>query len=263
MNPVFESLTRPLVFFDLETTGVDPQTDRIVEFAAIRILPKSKGSWSDFTMLVNPGCPIPPAATEVHGITDADVEGCQTFAEAVDLIYGYIEGADLAGFNVRRFDVPLLQAELARCGKSLDFKSLRIIDSCDIFHKREPRTLEGALMFYCNEKHNDAHKALADVKATIRVFEGQLMRYEDLPTDVEKLHAEFFDADSVDLGGKLRWVGEEVCINFGKHKGAPLRQVPPGYLKWMREKGVIGADASEIIDRALLRQFPKRIVKEQ
>lgn len=258
---LFRQLKRPLVFFDLETTGVDPQSDRIVEFAAVKL--QVGGGDEELTMLVNPGRPIPPVATEIHGIKDEDVADLPKFAHFAPEIYKFIDGCDLAGFNVRRFDVPLLQEELMRCGLSLDFKSLHIVDACDIFHKREPRTLEGAVKFYCGREHEKAHQALADVNATMTVLAAQLKMYADLPGTVEELHAVFHDKDAVDLGGKLRWLNEKVCINFGKYKGAPLQSVPPSYLKWMQTAGVIGADASVIIDRALQRQFPVRAAAEE
>lgn len=252
-----DTLKRPIVFFDLETTGVDPQMDRIVEFAGARFNPD--GTTAEMCILINPGGDIPKEASDIHGIHTVDVKDAPRFSAALPRIVEFIKGCDLAGYNARRFDVPLLQAELARCNHSLDFPSLHIVDAYDIFQRREPRSLVGALRFYCGKEHVDAHSALADVRATVEVFEAQLERYKDLPYDVTELHELFFDEDSVDLGGKLRWVGENVCINFGKHKGTPLKQVPVGYLQWMQKQSVVGADASVIIDRALVREFPRRI----
>jgi len=258
----FQNLTRPLIFFDLETTGLDPAKDRIVELAAIKVHPNDSGGLEPFKenldLLFNPGVPIPKSATDIHGIDDEAVSASPIFKEYAELVYKYFLGCDLAGFNIRRFDVQMLMTELDRCGHSLSLDGVRIIDSCDIFHRREPRTLEAALRFYCHKEHDEAHIAMADVKATAMVLEAQLERYEDLPRDIGDLHKVFFDADSIDLAGKLRWINGEACINFGKYKGMLLHAVGRNYILWMRDNNVIGLDASGIIDDAVAGLFHDR-----
>jgi DNA polymerase-3 subunit epsilon len=254
-------LDRPLIFFDLETTGLDTNKDRIIELAAVKISPSSKKPWMDpshekIEMLFNPGIPIPKSATDIHGIDDEDVKDCPPLNAAA--MWAFFSGCDLAGYNIRRFDVPMLLAELERHGHPLSLDGVRIIDACDIFHKREPRTLEGAMLFYCHKEHDEAHIAMGDVTATMRVLGAQLERYTDLPRETGALHEVFVDKDAVDLAGKLRWVDDHVTINFGKHKGMPLRLADRNYLLWMRDAQVIGSDAAHVIEDALKGEFPRR-----
>lgn len=255
-------LSRPLVFFDLETTGVDTDTDKIVEFAAEKfgVNGESVGS---LVMYINPGRPIPATATAVHHITDDMVEKALPFRSVMPTVLDFMKNCDFAGYNIRRFDIALLTAEFHRCG--VDFlpyvKDACIIDVCDIFFAREPRTLEGAMRFYCGRPHVDAHSAIGDVAATFSVLAAQLEKYDDLPSSLEELAEKFADEDAVDMAGKLRWIGDDVCINFGKHKGAPLRLAPPDYLRWMAREGVIGRDCKGIIERAIKREFPTRTKK--
>lgn len=260
INNLFRGrLERPLTFFDLETTGVDIHIDRIVELSMLQLLPGS--SEVEYTTLVNPGGAIPQAATEIHGITDDAVKDAPHFRDIADTILEYLRGSDIAGYNVRKFDIPMLQEEFRRCGKNwaFDLEETAIVDGCDIFFKMEPRSLEGALKFYCGKEHLNAHGAHADVLATIEVIGAQIARYGlgDTPREVfDKVR----DPDAVDLAGKLRWVGPDICINFGKYVGVPLRKLPLDYLQWMLNQHVIGRDAEHIIHNGLNRQYLTREV---
>ncbi len=177
-------LLRPLVFFDLETTGLDPAEDRIVELAAVRMRPD--GRMDLFDTLVDPRVPIPREATRVHGIDAAAVHGAPCFGDLVPRVSELLEGADLAGYNVLRFDVPLLQAELDRAGVELDLSTAAVVDVCALFKIKERRDLSTAYRFYCDAERHGGHAAAADVQATIEVLAGQLDRYSDLEPDVEE-----------------------------------------------------------------------------
>ena len=168
------NLKNPLVFFDLETTGINISTDRIVEISYLKVYPDGREETK--TMRINPGMPIPPEATAVHKITDADVAGCPTFKEVAKTIAADLEGCDLAGYNSNRFDVPLLVEELLRAGVSIDISRRKLIDVQTIFHKMEQRTLSAAYKFYCDKDLNDAHAAEADTRATYEVLKAQLDR---------------------------------------------------------------------------------------
>lgn len=252
-------LVRPLTFFDLETTGVDVRTDHIVEIAMVRLEPG--GVVKEFTSLVNPCFPIPPSATAIHGLADEDVANAPKFADIADEVLLFLEGSDVGGYNIRKFDIPLLQDEFLRCGKKwvVDLDVMSILDGCDIFFKMEPRSLSGALKFYCGREHIDAHGAMSDVKATMDVVSAQLFRYEFVGS-VGEVCAELRDPDMVDLGGKLRWVGPDICVNFGKHIGTPLKKLSLDYLQWMLKQHVVGFDAEYIISKALHREYMTREV---
>lgn len=230
-------LNRPLVFFDLETTGLEVQLDRIVQFAFIRVDPdRQLTEWKE---LVNPGIPIPPEASRVHGITDAMVADQPLFSAFAPRISALLYESDLAGFNAARFDVPFLQAEMERAGVPLEGGGRRIIDAQVIFHKREPRDLTAAYRFYCRKELQGAHDALADVRATLEVLEGQLARYSDLPRDVARLGAYCTPADDgrwVTPDRKFYWKNNQAVIGFGKHKGSTLQWLHenyPDYLQWL------------------------------
>ncbi|HOX85166.1 MAG TPA: 3'-5' exonuclease [bacterium] len=253
-------LNRPLVFFDLETTGLDFQQDRIVQFAFIKIKPdRTQQEWS---ALVNPEIAIPPAASQVHGITDADVADQPTMSHFAPQIVAFLRDSDLAGFNIARFDVPFLQTELNRCGCPLEIDKIRLIDVQVIFHKKEPRDLTAALRFYCQKEHNEAHDALGDVRATVDVFHAQLERYTDLPHTVAALHrlASGGTADWLDPDRKFYWKDSEAVFSFGKHRGRSLSWVQEndiGYLQWLAEKDFSPATLS-IIAAAIEGEFPER-----
>ncbi len=228
-------LTRPICFFDLETTGVNTAKDRIVEIAIIRVEPN--GQEITKTWRVNPEMPIPVEASKIHGIYDADVADAPTFKEIAQDIFNLIADADLAGFNSNRFDVPLLAEELLRAGIDFDLKTNHLIDIQNIFHKMEPRNLTAAYRFYCDGDLTNAHSAEADTKATYEIFKAQLDKYEDLPKDMKALSnfSAYFKA--ADFQGRIIYNDKnEEVINFGKYKGqkvADVLQKDPGYYGWI------------------------------
>ncbi len=256
-------LTRPLTFFDLETTGIDVDNDRIVQLALIRVEPD--GSRTTFSSLVDPQRPIPPAAIAVHGITDAMVKGQPTIAQLRARLEPLLAGADLGGYNSIRFDAPLLQAELRRAGSELDLRGARHVDAMVIFKLMEPRNLAAAYRKYCDKELVGAHSALADTEAALEVLDAQVAFYEAVPADVDALHA-LCNPDEgryVDRGRKFVWNEDgRAVFTFGKHNGEVLDEVAAdarkrGYLEWM-----LGKDFSEevkgILREALAGVFPRR-----
>ena len=256
-------LERPLAFFDIEATGTNPRADHIIELCVCKIFPDS--SRKTYEYLFNPGVAIPAESTEIHGFTDEDVAGCPPFAEKAHEIAGMLDDCDLAGYNVIRYDIPLLCEEMARAGLDTDLAERRVVDVQRIYHKREPRDLSAALAFYCGEMHLNAHGAAADVDATIRVFEGQAARYSDLPGNVPELSAycDFRKPDWVDSTGKLKWKDGEVVLGFGKRQGELLKDLAandPGYLDWML-KSSFPRDTHEIVKNALLGKWPEKTAR--
>ncbi|MBD5234018.1 MAG: 3'-5' exonuclease [Bacteroidales bacterium] len=243
-------LTRPIVFFDLETTGTNVNTDRIVEISLVKLFPD--GEVKSKTRRINPEMPIPAEATAVHHITDEDVAGEPTFRQVAASLAQLISGCDIAGFNSNRFDIPLLDQEFERAGIDFDFSRARFIDVQTIFHKKEPRTLVAAYKYYCGKDLTEAHSALADTTATMEVLLAQLERYDDLPTDVPALSEYATNSRNVDLMGRLVYddQGREV-VNFGKHKGRLAEDVfktDPGYYSW-----IMGGDFSNNTKKAFTR----------
>ena len=229
------NLSRPVVFFDLETTGVDVAKDRIIEIALIRIYPD--GARDSLVRRVNPGMPISPGAYAVHGICDDDLKSSPRFEELAEMVFQYFQGCDLGGYNITAFDLPVLAEEFLRAGITPDFSACHVIDAQQIFFKKEKRTLEAALQFYCGKTLENAHSAEADTLAVIDVLLGQLERYEDLCGSVERLH-HYCKAENafIDYARRLVRQGEEVCYNFGKHKGKSVREIlakEPGYHQWV------------------------------
>lgn len=253
-------LKRPLAVFDIESTGTNPRQDRIVELAIIKILPN--GARENHVFRVNPEINIPAEVTAIHGITDDDVADKPPFRKLAPMIMAILEGCDLAGFGVIRFDIPMLIEEFARAGLRFDDAELNIIDAQRIFHKKEPRDLSAALSFFCGKQHSGAHGAEADALATVSVLDAQLTRYPDLPKTVEELD-EYCkpkrDPDWADRTGKLKWTNDEIVINFGvQKKGRSLRdlaQNDPKYLKWLLNSDFPG-DTKEIVQNALENKFP-------
>ncbi len=229
------NLANPLVFFDLETTGINICKDRIVEISYLKISPNGKEEGK--TRRINPEIPIPPEATEIHGIRDEDVKDCPTFREVAKSLASQIEGCDLAGFNSNRFDIPLLAEEFLRVGVNIDLAKRKFIDVQTIFHKMEQRTLQAAYKFYCDKTLDNAHSAESDTKATYEVLKAQLDRYPDLKNDVKFLSEYSSFTNNVDFAGRMIYneQGEEV-INFGKYKGRLVKdvlQTDPGYYSWI------------------------------
>ena len=229
------NLTRPLCFFDLETTGVNVTKDRIVEIAILKLHPD--GNKEDKTWRVNPECPIPPQASAVHGIYDADVADEPNFKSLSKKIHNFIKDADLAGYNSDRFDIPLLAEEMLRAEIDFDFKNFKTVDVQTIFHKMEQRTLTAALKFYCNEELVDVHSAMADPQATHDVLMAQLERYKDLEGNVNFLSEFTTRKKSADFAGFIVFNKEgQECFSFGKHKGKTVESIledEPGYFGWL------------------------------
>jgi DNA polymerase-3 subunit epsilon len=246
-------LQRPLVVFDLETTGTDPMRDKIVEIALLRVEPD--GSRRAVTRRVNPERPIPADATAVHGIRDEDVRSAPAFRQLARELLDVLQDADLAGFNVRRFDVPLLDREFRECGLDLAVPGRRVVDVMTIFHKKEPRDLSAAVRFFLGRDHAGAHGAEADVAASFEVLESQLNRYPDLPRTVEALDAYCFPVPpgAVDRGGKFVLREGEVIFAFGRQKGRALREVARvqrDYLEWILKQD-FPDDARLLVEEAL------------
>lgn len=256
-------LDRPLAVFDLETTGVDPDKDRIVQMAIVRVEPD--GRRTTFETLVNPECSIPPEATRVHGIRDEDVRDKPTFSQIRREVEEYLAGAALGGFNSINFDAPLLQAELRRSESDLDLRTFKQVDAMRIFHRMEPRDLTAAYRFYCDQELVGAHSALADTEATLAILDAQVGRYPEVPDQLEALHT-FCNPDEgrfVDRSRKFKWDDRgEAVFTFGKYRGSGLRDVCAddrgrGYLEWMLNKD-FNEEVKDILRQALGGVFPRR-----
>lgn len=247
------SLDRPLVVFDTETTGVNPRTDRIVEIACVKIHPD--GHREDWVRRLNPGMPIPAASSAIHGIRDEDVQGLPTFRDVAAELAGFLDGCDLGGYNIAGFDLPALRIEFLRAGIVFDVSGRRLVDAQRIFFVREPRHLAAAARFYCQSDHQGAHGALADAEMTLRVLEGQLAHYADLPHSIPELHELYcagLDQD-LDPEGRFRLVRGEPTVNFGKNRGRSLREMgrdEPGFLRWIL-KGDFSEPVKEIARKFL------------
>jgi DNA polymerase-3 subunit epsilon len=229
------NLKKPICFFDLETTGINIATDRIVEISILKVFPN--GNKESHTWRVNPEMPIPEVVTAIHGITDKMVENEPVFKELANKVYTLIKDCDLGGFNSNRFDIPLLAEELLRADVDFDMKKAPSVDVQTIFHKMEKRTLEAAYKFYCNESLDNAHSAAADTNATYEVLKAQLDKYEDLENDVTYLSNFSAHRNFADFAGYIGFNedGDEV-FSFGKHKGSLVLEVlekEPGYFGWL------------------------------
>lgn len=243
-------LKNPVIILDLETTGMNIVTDRIVEIALLKV--NLDGSEEEKLLRINPEIPIPPEVSQIHGIFDEDVKNEPTFRQVAKILAKFIEGCDFCGFNSNRFDIPLLAEEFLRADIEIDLKKHKFIDVQAIFHKMEKRTLAAAYKFYCNTELVDAHSAMADTKATYEVLKAQLDMYQGavfedgkgvkttpIVNDVEKL-SEFSSYDqNVDFVGRIVYDEKGVEVfNFGKNKGIPVEKVlkeQPGYYGWMME----------------------------
>jgi len=257
------SLSRPLVALDTETTGMDPSRDRVVEFAAVKLHPD--GRRETFRTLVNPKEPIPPEAIAIHGISDDSVRDAPTFAETARDILLFLAGSDLTGYNIARFDLPILRQEFERCEMELPTEGVRVVDAQVIFFNREPRDLSAAVRFYCGRELQGAHGALPDSEATLDVLLAQVERYPDMPTDVEGLAAESISAAAeryVDVARRFFWRHGEAHFNFSAHKGKSLREVAEsdrdkGFLKWILQRDFT-EDVKMIVRDALEGRYPQR-----
>ena len=252
------NLKKPIIFFDLETTGTDISKDRIVEICFIKVLPD--GREVEYSKRVNPGMHIPESASAVHGIYDDDVKDCPAFKEIAREIAAEFEGCDIAGFNSNRFDLPLLAEEFLRAQVDIDLSRMRAIDVQVLYHKREPRTLSAAYKFYCGSELENAHSALADTRATYEVLKAQLSHYSDMENDMEALSKESSFNNSVDFAGRIVY-DENGCevFNFGKYKGMPVEAVlvrDPGYYGWMMN-GDFTLNTKQVLTRIKLRGMNK------
>ena len=228
-------LQNPLIFFDLETTGVNASKDRIVEISYIKLMPN--GTEVEKTLRINPEMHIPEEATAVHGITDADVADKPRFKDIAKELARVFEGCDIAGFNSNRFDVPLLAEEFLRADVDVDFSRRRFVDVQTIFHKMEQRTLSAAYKFYCGKDLDDAHSANADTRATYEVLKAQRDKYPSLQNDIDFLSKFSTHNRNVDLAGRIVYNDNNVEVfNFGKYKGIPVEEVlktDSGYFGWI------------------------------
>ena len=250
----------PLVVFDLETTGPDRLTDRIVEVAALKVSPD--GSVAVFESRVNPGVKIPREATAVHGITDADVADAPAFATVAPALAAFLEGCDLAGYNLRGFDIPLLGREFERAKVPFSFEGRRVVDAQVIYFRKEPRDLTAAVRTFVGREHTGAHSALADAIASAEVLAGQLLRYADLPREMDALAAFTAPVEGrwVDADKRFVWRDGAAVFNFGAKRGQALTDVAaknPEYLDWMLDAD-FPEEAKRIVREAREGRFPNR-----
>ena len=229
-------LTRPLVIFDLETTGLFPKKDRIVEIGAIKVFPD--GREEERFWRLNPTIPMPSEALAVHGITDEMVKDCPTFAEKAEEIFAFFEDCDVGGFNSDRYDIPCLEAEFERVGRNFAVSSRRRVDVQRIYHRKEPRDLTAAVRYYLDRPHDGAHGAIADTRATLDVLKAQMARYADLPREIGELSELLSPSDPNVIGRnrELCWRDGELYVNFGKKRGEKLKNLvfnEPNFLRWI------------------------------
>lgn len=258
------NLKKPLVVFDLETTGVNITQDHIIEIGYIKVEPN--GNEKAESIRINPGIHIPEESTKVHGITDDDVKDCPTFKEKAQELANTFKGCDFAGFNSNHFDVPMLAEEFLRADVDFDFTKAKFIDVQNIFHKKEQRTLVAAYKFYVSDEGFKAHAALDDTRATYEVLMAQLDRYKDddvdpLKNDVEYLAAYSSNSHNVDLAGRIVYNEKKIMVfNFGKYKGQPVTSVldnDPGYYGWMM-KGDFAQNTKQVLTKIRLEHSMKK-----
>jgi len=255
------SLDGPIAFIDLETTGLSISTDRIIELTVLKIHPD--GSEELKSVRVSPGMPIPAEATAVHGITNEDVADKPTFRQYAVSLKDFLADCDYAGFNIKRFDLPLLEAEFKRSGVEFSTQDHRVLDAQVIYHSREPRDLAAAYRKYCAKELQEAHTSMGDVRAAYEILDAQLHHYPDLPRDVAGLH-EFCnprEPNWIDAEGRFVWVEEEAAFGFGQYKGKLLKEIAnldSDYLNW-----ISGTDfpdeVKKIASEALSNRFPRKL----
>ena len=250
-------LKNPIIFFDLETTGVDISKDRIVELCYIKVEPN--GNEEAKSMRINPEMHIPESSSAIHGIYDADVADCPTFKQIAPALRDTIKGCDFAGFNSNRFDVPVLVEEFLRAGVDIDIRKRKFIDVQNIYHKMEKRTLSAAYQFYCGKDLENAHSALADTQATYEVLQAQLDKYADtLENDVDFLATFSKMNDNVDFAGRMVYDKDrQPVFNFGKYKGrrvTDVLRIDPGYYSWILQ-GDFALDTKQVLTRIRLESF--------
>ncbi len=227
-------LKKPLAVIDLETTGTNLGTDRIIEIAIVKLLPD--GNQVVKRKLINPHMPIPRAVSELVGITDEMVKDAPTFKQVAHELKQVLDGCDLAGYNSNRFDIPMLMEEFLRSGIEFDMKGRKLIDVQKIFHLMEQRTLSAAYKFYCNKNHESAHSAEADALATLEIFHAQIDRYPHLGSTVDSILTAIGEEVIIDFARRFAMENGVEIFNFGKHKGRPIHDVlraEPQYYDWM------------------------------
>lgn len=250
------NLKNPIIFFDIESTGLNVSSDRIVELSALKIFPN--GDQELKTRRLNPIIPISPEAQAVHGISNEDVKDCPTFKEVARSLANWMTGCDFAGYNSIKFDVPMLAEEFLRAGIDFDFRKRKLVDIQNIFHKMEQRTLSAAYKFYCSKNLENAHSAEADTVATFEILESQLDMYKDaLENDVEFLSKFSIRSNSLDYAGRIVLNDKDIPVfNFGKHKGKPVSAVfraEPSYYSWMMN-GDFTLDTKQVLTK-LYKEF--------
>jgi len=247
-------LDRPLIFFDVETTGLSTQEDRIIEMAILRVSPQ--GDVMERVRRFNPGIPIAPEASAVHGISDEDLADEAPFSARAKSLLDLMDPCDLGGFNIRRFDLPMLIAEFKRADLHFDHRTRRVIDMQGIFHREEPRDLSAAARFYLGREHQEAHTALGDIRTTAAVLAAQIERYPDLPRDMDGLHS-YCDEVLPIRTAIEQWFnkeGAELIFRRGKHKGRTLAEISTreaDYLEWMLGADDMDAEVLEVVREAL------------
>jgi DNA polymerase-3 subunit epsilon len=227
-------LIKPLAFIDLETTGINLTTDRIVEIAIVKVLPDGKKSVK--RRLLNPQIPIPQQATDVHGISNEMVKDAPTFKMVAQELKQILDGCDIGGFNSNRFDIPMLIEEFIRAEVDFDMRNRRLVDVQNIFHKMEQRTLSAAYRFYCNKNLEGAHSAEVDAVATCEILDAQLERYPELGKTLDSILKVIGEDPIVDFARRFVWDNGVEVFNFGKYKGRPVADVlkaEPQYYDWM------------------------------
>lgn len=249
------NLKNPLVFFDLETTGINIATDRIVELCYIKVYPN--GNEESKSMRINPEMHIPEASSAIHGIYDEDVKDCPTFKQIARELANAIEGCDLAGFNSNRFDIPMLAEEFLRAEVDFDMTRRKFIDVQNIYHKLERRTLSAAYKFYCGKDLENAHSALADTQATYEVLQAQLDKYpNELQNDMQFLADFSRMSNNVDFAGRIVYNEQGIEVfNFGKYKGMPVTEVlqkDSGYYGWVMQ-GDFTRNTKQVLTQLRLR----------
>lgn len=247
-------ISKPIIFFDLETTGVDVAKDRIVELCYIKVYPN--GNEESKSMRINPGIHIPETSTAIHGITDADVADCPMFKDIAADLFNTFDDSDLAGFNSNKFDIPLLCEEFLRLQMNFDVTKRKCVDVQNIYHKLERRTLIAAYKYYCDKDLENAHSAFADTRATLEVLEAQLDRYpNDLQNDVSFLAEYSKMNNNADFAGRMIYDDKgEVLFNFGKHKGRKVLDVlriEPSYYNWMMQ-GDFAQNTKQVLHKIYL-----------
>jgi DNA polymerase-3 subunit epsilon len=253
-------LERPIAFIDVETTGTNPNSDRVVELSILRIQPDGTEEYKSHR--VNPGVPIPADATAIHGITDADVSGLPTFRQYAKSVSDFLEGCDIAGFNVIRFDLPCLETEFSRADVEFSRGGRSLVDPMVIYHQRDPRDLQAAYRKYCGGEMDNAHCAEEDAKAAAQVLDGQLEMHADLPRDVAGLGGlcYFIPENYIDPEGRFVWVDGEAVCNFSRdNKGRWLKDIAienPGFLTWILERD-FSPEVRDMVAKALRGEFPQ------